>query len=66
MGGKKRLGRWYFQVLIHRDKMCSLILNEKNELMVKSNVRPARKQEIPNRAVEITERIKGSSKCTSF
>ena len=40
--------------------MCSWILNENNELIFRSNVRPTHQTERPNRAHERIERIQGS------
>ena len=40
--------------------MCSWILNENTELIVRSNIRPAKTTEHSNESVELSRQIKGS------
>ena len=65
-GGNKILGRWYDGELIHGDKHFYWTLIENNELIFRSNVRPSRRTKLPNRSVELTELIQGSSKTFPF
>ena len=62
-GGNKKLGHWYGRAKHHSDKMCSWILTEDDELIVRSNIRHARKTERPNPAFELeSQHVKGSLK----
>ena len=58
-GGNEKLGRWYGRALDYGDKMCSWILTETDEIIVRSNIRHARKTQIPNAKANLVTPTKG-------
>lgn len=60
-GGNEKPGKWYGRALNHGDGMCSWILTADDELIVRSNIRSARKDR-PNATFvdELDLKLKGS------
>jgi len=60
-GGNEKPSKWYGRALHHRDGACSWILTADNELIVRSNIRSARKDH-PNATFvdELDIKLKGS------